>query len=43
MKQVCRREKRSRGGCLVVVPASYGGVGICGDVIPVVAAVEGER
>jgi hypothetical protein len=32
MKQVCRRERGSRGGCLVVVPASYGGAGICGGV-----------
>jgi len=43
MKQVCRREKGSRGGCLVVVPASYGGAGICGGAILVVVAVEGER
>jgi len=43
MKQVWRGEKGSRDGCLVVVPASYGGAGICGGVIPVVAAVKGER
>jgi hypothetical protein len=32
MKQVCRRERGGRGGCLVVVLSSYGGADICGGV-----------